>query len=164
MKKLLFGILTICIISCTKTVEKQDSISNLAYSQNQSSPIAGRGNAEKFPISIMWYHVFQSFIRDCVPGTWYCWQIGSPVDNKSYIQIDEKNELITFGIDNSDSSRYNSQFMVESNFKFPQDTLNTDLTYAASGSRNMIYVKKGLYHFDIIDNVITVTVPYFIVR
>lgn len=98
-----------------------------------------------------------------MPGVWYCWQIGSPSDNKSYIQIDKVNSFITFGIDNRDSSAYNSQFMVNSDFKFQQDTLNTNLTYAASGLKRMIYVKKGLYHFDIIDSIITIKIPYFIV-
>lgn len=58
-------------------------------------------------------------------------------------------------------SVYNSQFMVGSNYQFPQDTLN--ITYAAIGSKNTFYVNAGLYHFEIVGTVIIVNVPYFIV-
>lgn len=125
--------------------------------------MASKGGTGRLPISILFYHNFRSFWRDCYPGTWYCWQIGSPSDNKSFIEINEENQLIIFGIDNRDSSVYNSQFMVGSNYQFPQDTLNTDLTYAAIGSKDTLFVNAGLYHFEIVDTVIIVKVPYFIV-
>lgn len=71
--------------------------------------------------------------------------------------------VITFGIDNRDSSAYNKQFMYGMDYQFPQDTLNSNLTYAACGSKNLMYVKQGLYHFDIVDSTVIVKVPYLIV-
>ena len=104
-------------------------------------------------------------MHDCYTSTWYCLKFGQTIsDNKSYIKIGEENQLITFGIDNRDSSVYNSQFMVGSYFQFPQDTLNTNLTHAASGLADPLYVKAGLYYFNIVDTTIVVTVLYYIVQ
>jgi hypothetical protein len=161
MKKLLSIILAICVFSCTKTAEKQDLTSDLT-SQNQSSAIAGREAAKKFPLSIQFYAKFVWFNVDCRPSTWYCWTDGGVSDNRSYIQIDQNSQKITFGIDNQDPLRakYNSQFINKTNYNFPQDTLKTDLTYAITGLKDVIYVEKGSYPFEIIDNVVTITVPY----
>lgn len=167
MKKLfvLFSILTICIFSCMKSVKEEEVLSNNPIGVQSGVPsITANKIASKYPISLLWYHKFIYFTRDCQPGTWYCWQIGSPNDNRSFLQIDTTNRVITFGIDNRDSSAYNQQFMYGMEYQFPQDTLNSNLTYAASGSKDLMYVKQGLYHFDIVDSTVVIKVPYSIVR
>ncbi|MBC7935930.1 MAG: hypothetical protein H7Y86_11325 [Rhizobacter sp.] len=161
MKTLLSIILAICVFSCKKTGEKQDLTSH-STSQNQSSAIAGKG-ASRFPLSIWFYAKFVWFNVDCKPSTWYCFTDGGVSDNKSWIEIDEDNQIITFGIDNRDSSVYNSQFMVGTDFQFPQDTLSYAVTHAASGSKDSMYVNAGLYHFEIVDTTIVIKVPYHII-
>ncbi len=162
IKILLSFLCVICISSCTK--QPSTISSPVTQARTSGYAITGKGGTLKWSISIEFNHQWRSFWHTCYPSTWYCWQFGTGTsDNKkSYIEIDEENQLITFGIDNRDSSVYNSQFMVGTDFQFPQDTLNYNLN-AASGLNDNIYVNAGLYHFDIVDSTIVVKVPFNII-
>ncbi len=165
MKKIfLFLVLAFFTLSCKKVATKQNEIATLNETQISKQVV---NNDEEIGIMgvtlelhVRWYSLYQ----DCLPGTWYCWVITTNAHAKSYIKINNKEKLITFGIDNSLNSDYHKKFIKGSNFNFPEDTyIKREILNAGIGLNKEIYVSKGLYHLDNIDGILTITAPYSIV-
>lgn len=115
-------------------------------------------------IRCIWASQWVSLYQSCISGYWYCWEITIDQNSREYLDINDKDSLITFGIDNSLNPTYNNNFINGSNFDFPQDTyIKSSIVNAAIGLNKEIYVKKGSYHFDNIDGILTITAPYTIV-
>lgn len=178
MKNLfLFLLLVVFFISC----KKDEAITAANESVMANSFIFDPSQAQQIKVILHW--AAYSDFNTCLSGYSYCWEIilssdsRASIDKKSkepkdYVAINDKAKLITFGIDNNvypkdnssiEKRNYNKQFIEKSNFSFLQDTyIKRSVVKAAIGLDKGIYVKKGSYHFDNIDGILTITAPYTI--
>lgn len=161
----LFLMVTVAALSCKKAPIEQDIIITSNKSPITNSNVMKGEVAGKIKIRVIlsaeWVNVYQS----CISGWWYCWEITNEPDAREYININDKDKLITFGIDNILNEVYNKSFIDGSNFNFPKDAyIKSSIVKAAIGLDKVIFVKKGLYNFKNIDGILTVTAPYTIVE
>lgn len=159
-------LLIVSALSCKKTATIQDTITASNESQITNS-IVRKGDETGMSLVYIQFHAhWYSYTEPCAPGWWYCWVITDFIqDTRSYIKISENEKLIRFGIDNNINPDYHKQFINGSNFTFPEDThINSSIVNAAIGLDKEIIVKKGLYHFENIDGILTITAPYSIVN
>ena len=162
---LFYLILTILVLSCKKEAKVQDVITTSKESQITNSNVTNGSVTPNIKIRVFWASQWVSFYQSCITGYWYCWEITNEQNAREYININDRNNLITFGIDNSINPDYNRNFINGSNFNFPEDTyIKKSIVNAAIGVDKEIIVKKGLYHFDNIDGILTISAPYTIVN
>lgn len=160
----LFLMVIISALSCKKEAKVQDIITTsneslITNSNVTNGAVTGILKVE-LVLNVRWY----SFYEDCLPSWWYCWKITSDARPRSYIKINNAEKLITFGIDNSINTDYHRKFIEGSNFNFPYDTyIRSEIVKAAIGIDKEINIKKGPYHFDNIEGILTITAPYSIV-
>lgn len=159
----LFLLLIVSVLSCKKTATIQDRITASTESQITNSIVnMGVGTGTSL-VYIQFNARWVSVNLPCEYGWWYCWIIvpKGRQDTRSYIKISENEKLITFGIDSNINPDYHKQFINGSNFNFPEDThINKEIVNAVVGVDKEIIVKKGLYHFENIDGILTITAPY----
>lgn len=165
MKKFfLFLMITASVLSCKKEATEQKIITTSEESGITNSSAKNGDETGALKVTLVLNSKWVSFYSDCLPSWWYCWEISTGSDARSYIKINDKEKLITFGIDNTISPDYHRKFVKSSNFDFPEDSyLKKEIVNASIGLNKEIYVKKGLYHFENIDGILTITAPYSIV-
>ncbi len=173
MKKIfLFLLVVVSAISCKKTAIIQDTMTASNERQIKNSIVSKGGETGMSLVEtgmslvyIQFHAHWYSYTEPCAPGWWYCWIITSRQDVRSYIKISNDSKLITFGIDNNINPDYHRQFINGSNFNFSEDThINRSIVNAAIGLDKEIIVNQGLYHFENIDGILTITAPYSIVN
>ncbi len=174
----LFLLLTVSFISC----KKDEVVTAANESVIANSFIYDSSQTQQIKVILHW--AAYSDFNDCLTGYSYCWEIilSNPdarisIDKKNkepkdYVAINEKAKLITFGIDNNvypedkssvEKCAYNKKFIEKSNFNFLQDTyIKRSVVKAAIGLDKGIYVKRGSYHFENNDGILSITAPYII--
>lgn len=185
MKNLfLLLLLVVFFISC----KKDEAVTAANENVMANSFINDSSQALQLKIRVVW--AAYSDFKDCLTGYSYCILIITDPDAritdsgerayidkknkeiKDYIAINPKVKLITLGIDNNvylndkstiEKNNYNKKFIEKSNFNIPQDMyIKSAVVKAASGLDKGIYIKKGSYHFENIDGILTITAPYTI--
>ncbi len=163
MKKyFLFLILTFILFSCKKTTKLNDNEYNTTEKEIPNLSSRNDNNIGQAKITLVLHSRWINFRQDCWPGYWYCWEINRVGNSNSYIKVNEEEKLVTFGIDNSINSEYHKSFINGSNFNFQQDTLKKEIVKTMIGLEREIILKQGAYHFDNINGILTMNIPYTI--
>ena len=163
MKKIfLYLALTVAILSFN--TKEQGILPRSSESQIINSTVKKSDEPRKIKVRVVINAKWVTFYEACVYGWWYCWEITTVSDARDYIKINDAEKLITFGIDNNNNPTYQANFIKGNDFEFPEDTyIKKEIVNAEIGLNKEVYIKKGLYRFENIDGILTITAPYSIV-
>jgi hypothetical protein len=98
----------------------------------------------------------------CVPGYYFCWGLGEKVSddnqNTADINIDEMEITIKMTI-NSGNRDFIMSLINNGKLNFTKEEIpiDLDLTFASCGQKKKLFIPKGIYDFEISENMITFT-------